>query len=192
MSYRSFAVIAISALAACAEPAPSLVGTWVEVNPLPEPGPPGSLITFRADGTFHLEDDGVYEGTYAKNDELVALTPQGGIRAALHTISLTDERLMLDAASPEGAADGVVGTWRVEWTDGDRHVNVLTLAANGGAVLEETRYPNNGSDSYTAREAGSWHALSDEQIQVDYDRLTLPYYYFVADGRLSTRMYVRD
>lgn len=200
MSTRSaavttLAVVAVASLAACSEPV-TLVGDWAEVNPITEPGVSRSRVTFRDDGTFLLVDGGSHGGTYTQNQDLVAMTPVspfGSGLAALHRIALTDTTLMLDAATPVGEADGFVATWRTEWwSGGDRYLRVLRLDADGTAESEETRYPSGSvSQASTLRDVGRWQALADDQVEAHYDGLTLPRYYFLVDGHLSTRLYAR-
>jgi len=197
MSLRAVAavVVALAPLAACTEPL-TIVGDWAEVNPVTEPGVSRSRVTFRDDGTFLLEGGGTHAGTYSLNGNLVAMLDGGPFASALgavHPFALTDDTLMIDAASPVGAADGVVATWRVEWwAGGDRHLRVLQLGADGAAVQEVTTYPNgSASSARTLRDVGRWQALTDEQVEVHYDGLTVPRYYFVVDGHLSPYLYSR-
>ncbi len=190
------AVVAALSLAACTDP-PSIVGDWTEVLAADDPGP-RTTVTFRADGTYQGYDTARFSGTYTLDaaENLIVIThdlPQGGTSwGDLHSYAVTDTMLMLDAARPLDAADGPVATWRVEWTvDGDRTVLQLQVRADGSASSDEELYLDASLQPITSHEDGHWQALPDDQIEIRYDRLTVPRRYFVVDGYLAARRFAR-
>lgn len=165
-----------------------LVGSWQKV------GLSGDVlvdVTYRDDGTYVLVDylfGGSERGTFSADDrEITRESNFGGLRETF-TYFVRGDRLLARALLPEGAVDGLFGTWRSRLSQKtiegeDTYDDTMIVRPDGTATFTEIL---NGS--LWVLEA-SW-TVEDDRIVLDGDggNLDLP---FIEGGAFGDDLLTR-
>lgn len=130
---------------------PAFVGRWRQVPLSPTPEAEREVITMEASGRWtDVNPTGTYRGTWSLTpDDRLATTFQDTVDIMPYHV--TADRFMRAAYAPEGAVDGVVGTWKMFETNigGDLHQTMVIDA--DGTVTITYAWPDR-----TTRFDGTW------------------------------------
>jgi hypothetical protein len=150
-----FAAVLLSACGGSDGNGEELIGTW---------GGASLSLTFHPEGTFDAEP-GARSGTWEADGH--RLTMEGlSVEHASETFGyvIHQDALMLGAHLPDGSTDGVVGTWRGEWTQDDLTIEeTIELAADGtGHITAIASDPSEAIDADLVWEL-------DSLLRLDWD-----------------------